>query len=160
MPRKRRPDPPGEAWGSLWPLLDLHGRSGDEARRQAERWLRARQAEGARTVVVVTGRGNRSAGPPVLRGEIEDLLAALRGTLVSGFSPVDGGGGFRVELRRAPPAAPRAPEPGMAGLDPELRRRAEEALWELGIAPTPALVRAEAERIRREEGHGRPPGEV
>ncbi|HEU0053032.1 MAG TPA: Smr/MutS family protein, partial [Longimicrobium sp.] len=70
----------------MHPLLDLHGLTGEEARHRAERWMRDRQAEGVRTVVLVTGRGNRSPrGIPVLLGEIEHLLEELAGALVSAF---------------------------------------------------------------------------
>lgn len=147
MTRRNRPPSPR---GSIHPLLDLHGHTGEEARRLTARWLRDRQAAGELTVVVVTGRGNRSAGPPVLRAEIEHLLAGLAGSLVEGFEPVQGGGGFQVTVRRPPrtPAPPADPTP-LAGVDAELLRRAEEALWELGVAPTPALLRAEIRRLRR-----------
>ena len=136
----------------MHPLLDLHGLTGDEARLRAERWLRSRAADGARTVVVVTGRGNRSPGTPVLRGEVEHLLDHLTGTLVDAWELSDGGGAFHVRLRPPPePLSPRAPAGDDARLardyPADLRRRAEEALWELGITPTPALVRAEIRRI-------------
>lgn len=152
------PDSGPPPWGSVHPLLDLHGLTADEALLRAERWLRDRRAEGARTVVLVTGRGNRSPGPPVLRVEIEHLLEGLKATVVASFAPAEGGGAFRVELRRPPTSSTPAREAEARALardyDPALRRRAEEALWELGIAPTPALVRAEIERIVREEGEG------
>lgn len=159
--RKRKP-PPGqgvsrEVWGRVHPLLDLHGMTGDEARRRTEQWLRDRQAEGVRTVVVVTGRGLHSLGIPVVRNEVEDLLARLKGTLVAAWESTHAGGGFRVELRRPPPdAAPRpAPPPRLlASADPDLRRRAEEALWELGIDPTPPLLEAEIRRLMDEDAPG------
>lgn len=146
MTRRKRPPSPR---GSLHPLLDLHGHTGEEARRLAARWLRDRQAAGERTVVVVTGRGNRSAGPPVLRAEIEHLLAGLAGSLVEGFEPVQGGGGFQVTLRPPHAPAPSTDSAPLTGVDAELLRRAQEALWELGVAPTPALLRAEIRRLRR-----------
>ncbi len=144
-------------WGSVHPLLDLHGETGDDARRRVEAWLRARQGEGVRTVVVVTGRGLRSPGLPVLRGEVEEVLHALRGTVVAGFGERSGGGAFQVELRAPPPARH---EPGAAArarylaANPALRLQAEESLAELGIAPTPALVEAEMRRIAAEGGGG------
>lgn len=155
MPR-RHPRPGADSRGSVHPLLDLHGFRASEARDAAERWLRARAASGERTVVIVTGRGNRSPGEPVLRPEIELLLVALEGGIVAGWEPSQGGGGFRVTLR--PPPRPR--ETGASAEaarlarehPPELRRRAEESLVELGITPTPALVRAEIRRILDEEG--------
>ena len=137
----------------MHPLLDLHGMTGEEARRRTEQWLRERQAEGVRTVVVVTGRGLHSIGIPVVRNEVAHLLALLKGTLVARWESTHAGGSFRVELRRPPPdASPPASAPPrlLAKADPELRRRAEEALWELGIDPTPPLLEAEIRRILNE----------
>lgn len=156
MPPRKRPRGPGvsrEAWGSVHPFLDLHGETGEGARRRTEAWLRDRYAERVRTVVVVTGRGLHSRGLPVLRGEVEDVLRSLKGTVVAGWTGVEGGGAFRVELRR-PPSPPPGPPPARRGTprDPELLRLAHEALWELGIDPTPALLDAEIQRILRERG--------
>ena len=154
-PNKKK-GPSRNTWGKIHPVLDLHGYTGTEAGRKTEQWLRDRQAEGVRTVVVVTGRGLHSPWLPVLRREIEHLLQGLQGTLVASFGAEDFGGSFRVELRRPPPAAPPPPaEPALLReADPALRRRAEEALSDLGIAPTPALVEAEIKRILREQGDG------
>jgi hypothetical protein len=136
------------------PLLDLHGLTADEARRRAGAWLRARAADGERTVVIVTGRGSHSSGLPVLRPEIEHLLEGLRGSTVAGWEPTHGGGGFRVSLRppAALPGAAAAAETLVRQYPPEIRRRAEESLAELGITPTPALVHAEIRRILGEGG--------
>jgi len=136
------------------PLLDLHGLTADEARRRAESWLRARAADGERTVVIVTGRGSHSRGLPVLRPEIEQLLHEIQGSTVDRWETIGDGGGFRVTLRPPPALA----DPGAADAaslrrhPPELRRRAEESLAELGITPTPALLRAEIRRILDEGG--------
>ncbi|HYH83744.1 MAG TPA: Smr/MutS family protein [Longimicrobium sp.] len=140
----------------MHPQLDLHGLTGGEARVRAELWLRDRAAAGERTVVVVTGRGNRSHGLPVLRGEVEDVLARLQGEVVTAWEHTDGGGGFRVTLRPAAfpdhrPRPPAAADPLLRDTPPALRRRAEEALAELGIAPTPDLVRAEIRRLMAED---------
>ena len=156
MARRRRPGPQEAVRGSVYPLLDLHGLTGGEARVHADGWLRARQADGERTVVVVTGRGNRSGGLPVLRGEIERLLQELA-EVVAAWEPADGGGAFRVTLRRlsggALPGRDDASDEVLARrYGPELLHRAHEALWELGIAPTPALLRAEIRRLVGEEG--------
>lgn len=167
MPRRKRRHPPSPpppaafpaAWDALYPTLDLHGETAEGARRRAEGWLRARQEEGKRTVRVITGRGRHSPGPAVLRGEIEDLLTMLRGSVVAAFALEPGGGAFRIELRRAAPgkagaartARPPSSATALRDLDPELRQRAEEALVELGITPTPELLRAQVRRIRDEE---------
>ena len=159
MPRKPPRGERSRSWGSLHPTLDLHGLTGDDARLRAAAWLRARRAERLRTVVVITGRGNRSAGPPVLPGELEHLLHGLVGDVVESFARLPGGGGFQVELTRPEPPRPltlaeeRAAK-RVRGSAPELRRRAEEALWDLGIAPTPALLDAEIQRLLREESRG------
>lgn len=151
--RAARGEPDRAEWGSVWPLLDLHGLTGDEAVRRTERWLGERRADGVRTVVVVTGRGNRSAGPPVLRAEVETLLERMRGgEVVASYEVADGGGAFRVQLRRPPPPPPAPREPRLDALDPDVVRAAEEALWELGVRPTAALVAREAARIVRERG--------
>jgi hypothetical protein len=133
----------------LYPTLDLHGSSGDEAKQLAERWLRARQADGDTTVRLITGRGMHSIGPPVLPPTITELLESLKGTLVRAFEREPGGGAFRVQLRRAtaPAVTPSRAEPAV---DPALVRRALEALDELGITPTPALIQAEVRRIVKE----------
>jgi hypothetical protein len=159
--RKRKP-PPGEsvsreAWGRVHPILDLHGLTGDEARRRAEQWMRDRQMEGARTVIIVTGRGLHSQGIPVVRNEVEHLLALLKGTLVVRWESAHFGGSFRVELRRPPQEPPRLStrEPALVrDAPPDVRLRAAEALAELGIASTPALLEAEIRRILRDEAGG------
>lgn len=156
--RKRRtpgtPSIPRETWGEVHPTLDLHGHTADQALRRAEAWLRDRQRDGVRTVRLVTGRGTRSAGPPVLRGEVGAMLEALRGSLVSYFTLDSGGGAFRVELERAirPRPVRRTSSAVLRRTAPDLRRRAEEALWELGVDPTPELLEAEIRRILREAG--------
>jgi hypothetical protein len=156
MAHRRRSRDPQTPRGTVYPLLDLHGHTGAEARLRAESWLRARAADGERTVVVVTGRGNRSQGLPVLRGEIEHLLAGLAGDVVARWEHTDGGGGFRVQLRPAPPGPSPSADAAtlLRGIPPALLRRAEEALHDLGITPTPALLRAEARRIESEDEDG------
>ncbi|HET6762709.1 MAG TPA: Smr/MutS family protein [Longimicrobiaceae bacterium] len=155
---KRRPrgrGVPRDAWGAIHPMLDLHGERADEATRLAGRWLRARQHEGERTVVVITGRGVHSpGGGPVLLGEVEHLLRELRGTVVAAFALAPGGGGWRVELLRPPPSpsVSRAAPTLAERADAELRRRAEEALWELGVEPAPALLDAEIRRLLDGDG--------
>lgn len=153
---RRRPAPPEQTRGTVHPLLDLHGLTAAEASGRAERWLRAQSAAGERTVVIVTGRGAHSRGEPVLLPEIEHLLEGMRGAEVASWEPSTGGGGFRVSLRPPPPprGAAAAAEAAILARQhpPELRRRAEESLAELGITPTPALLRAEIRRILDEGG--------
>jgi hypothetical protein len=133
------------------PTLDLHGETAESARRRAESWLGEQRSGGEPVVRIVTGRGRHSIGPPVLPAEIEDLLRALRGSVVESFEVERGGGAFRVELRRPEPRRPLRRAPAPPGAE-ELRRQAEERLAELGIAPHPALVEAEMRRVRGEKG--------
>lgn len=145
MPRRRSRTTRPEL-GRLHPTLDLHGDTADDARRRTERWLRARAADGVRTVVVITGRGRRSQGPPVLPGEVQDLLTALLGSVVASWESESAGGALRVELLPAPRTRRPAADPPVLA-DAELRRRAEQALAELGVAPTPLLLAAEMRRL-------------
>ncbi len=123
--------------------------TGEEAERTTELWLRARRAEGVPLVMVITGRGRRSIGPPVLPGIVEHLLARSTGTMVEHFSVDASGGAFRVHL--LPPRRPPPPQPAVApAADAALLREAEERLLELGVTPTPALLRDEVARIAAE----------
>lgn len=137
----------GPARGELYPTLDLHGEPGEEAVRRTRQWLLEEQHRGTRTVRVITGRGLNSPGPPVLRHEVESLLRSLRPQLVADFVATSAGGAFLVELQPPPGPTPRRALP--AWVDPELRRRAEEALLDLGVRPTPELIEAEIRRLRR-----------
>jgi hypothetical protein len=158
MPPRRRPRrgrPAESDRGALYPTLDLHGETAESARRLAERWLRDQRDSGERHVRLITGWGKHSPGPPVLRGEIENLLRELTGELVSSIELEGGGGAIRVELRR-PQSAPsiRSRPKEAPSTDHTLRRAAEEALAELGIDPNPDLLNAEIRRIRAERQVG------
>lgn len=146
MARRRRPRPER---GHIYPTLDLHGETADSARRRAAEWLRRQRDAGERLVVIITGRGKHSRGVPVLRDEISLLLDELRGELVGQVEAERGEGALRVELLspRGVAAGPRPlPAPRASA---ELLRRAEESLAELGVAPTPEMLRIEIERLRR-----------
>ena len=55
--------------------LDLHGCYREEACQRVRHFLENRQHQGLKTVLIITGRGQRSsAGDPVLRNEIETYL--------------------------------------------------------------------------------------
>ena len=151
MARRRRPKSPTsqsqrpDLWGSLYPTLDLHGLTAEEALRRAREWLRARREEGERTVRLITGRGLHSIGPPVLPEAVDDLLRSLRGAEVASHERETGGGVVRVTLR-PPDRAPTRPATTVRH-DPEVERLARESLAELGIDPTPAILAAEIQRI-------------
>lgn len=63
--------------GKLKPqeTLDLHGCYRDEAREKVRHFLKNRHAEGLQTVLIITGKGNRSPnGESVLRSDVESYL--------------------------------------------------------------------------------------
>lgn len=84
--------------------LDLHGHTQDSARAALARFLRAAQARGERTVIVITGAGRSGEG--VLKRRLPEWLAErdIR-PLVSGYAPAHrshgGSGAFYVFLKRA-----------------------------------------------------------
>lgn len=135
--------------------------SASEAVKRAEAWLRMKQAEGAREVLVVTGRGNQSfARVPVVREAVRRLLSLLstRGVVAdhSEHSP----GSFAVRLAPLSAASARravttadVPElvlapPTLDGLAQatreQLRVLAVGTLHALGVRdPSPEFVRDE-----------------
>lgn len=91
--------------------IDLHGMTQDRAHSALMRFLRAAQAEGARTVLVVTGKGVRGDGDPFAeRGVLKRVvpqwlrLPEFR-AVVMGFDLAHGGhggeGALYVRLRKA-----------------------------------------------------------
>ena len=88
--------------------IDLHGLTQAEAHDALARFLRGSRAEGARVVLVITGKGMRGADPDrgVLRRQVPLWLRSpnLR-EAVLGFEPAGpahgGEGAFYVRLRRA-----------------------------------------------------------
>ncbi len=88
--------------------IDLHGLTQADAHDALMRFLRVARAEGARIVLVITGKGMRGSDPDrgVLRRQVPLWLKSpkLRETVL-GFEPagpVHGGeGAFYVRLRRA-----------------------------------------------------------
>ena len=84
--------------------LDLHGHTQESGRAALARFLRAAQARGERTVIVITGMGRGGEG--VLKKRLPEWLAErdVR-AFVSGFAPAHrshgGAGAFYVVLKRA-----------------------------------------------------------
>jgi len=153
MSRKRRrspanPPPLFSLEDALYPTLDLHGLTAEEATREARLWLLDRRAEGETTVRLVTGKGLHSVGPPILPSAIGGLLQSLKGVTIRQFEREPGGGAYRVVLTRGSSSPRTSPAPA-GRYDPEILRQAREALEELGISPTPALLEAEVRRIYR-----------
>ena len=91
---------------ALGPRLDLHGLNQDQARAALESFLRQAQADGWRSVLVITGKG--VSGDGVLRRRAPEWFAApgLR-ERIAGVSVAHrrhgGEGAFYVALRRLDP---------------------------------------------------------
>jgi len=97
LARLRAGDPPPER------ELDLHGLRRDEARRRLRAELCAALAGGERCLLVIHGRGARSADGAVLRDALPGWLAEPpHGESVLAFASADGhaGGASYVLLRR------------------------------------------------------------
>jgi DNA-nicking Smr family endonuclease len=83
--------------------LDLHGHTQDTGRSALARFLRAAQARGDRTVIVITGVGR--AGEGVLKRRLPEWLGEhdIR-PLIAGFAPAHrahgGAGAFYVFIKR------------------------------------------------------------
>lgn len=79
--------------------LDLHGHTADEAERRLEMFLDrvATTAPGA-VVRIVTGRGRRSAGKPVLPGLVRDALNGWLSHRVDEWAVDVGSGAYLVRL--------------------------------------------------------------
>lgn len=138
--------------------------TGAEAAKRAERWLRMKQAEGAREVLIVTGRGNHSfARVPVVREAVRRLLAYLSTRGVVEHHSEHSPGSFAVRLlpmtgavkprdtQAASVAAPIVSPPTLDGLSPDtrdqLRVLASGTLQALGIRdPSSQFVQDEMER--------------
>lgn len=85
--------------------IDLHGSDQEEAHRRLTQFLAAAHAEGARLVLVITGKGNADGERGVLRRVVPHWLGsgALR-AIVAGFDQAHrshgGSGALYVRLRR------------------------------------------------------------
>lgn len=86
--------------------LDLHGRTVEQAHAVLVRFLHRAQADGAKTVLVITGKGGGDGGRGVLRQQVPQWLALpdFR-PLVVGFGEAaiahGGQGALYVRVRRA-----------------------------------------------------------
>lgn len=138
--------------------------TGAEAAARADAWLRLKQVEGVREVLIITGRGLHSVSTlPVIKSHVAKRLAALRRAGVVASVTEHTPGSFVVRLspvssmlaaperssrsRRSPVAAP----PSMARLTPETQRivrdLAERTLASLGIRnSTSSMISGEMER--------------
>ena len=140
--------------------LRAHLPTRSQAVTRCESWLREQQAAGAREVLVITGRGERSVdGVSVVRQGVLDLLASLsRRHVVAGYREHTAGS-FAIDLQpfaavhaaratAAPPAAPPPDPRTLAALGEEtrdaLRTLAVTHMQALGAhSPTRRMVEAE-----------------
>lgn len=99
--------------GKLMPeaTLDLHGLSRDEALERVGHFLANAAYHGRKTLLIVTGKGLRSEGEPVLRAAVERYLAGEGRTRVAewGRAPrqFGGDGALAVFLKSAEKLPPR-----------------------------------------------------
>ncbi len=81
--------------------LDLHGLTVERAGQRLQQELYMARARGARTVIVITGRGwNSQGGAGVLRPAMERLLRGAEGKAlgVHALESIARGGAWRVHL--------------------------------------------------------------
>lgn len=132
-----------------------------EAATRAEKWLRQKQVEGVREVLVVTGRGNNSEGgvSPVREAVARTITALRRRNVIDRYEEHTPGS-FSIQLASiramidAPPRKrslrPAELPASIASLSPGnrvmLRDLAERSLEALGIKETTKFLDAEMER--------------
>lgn len=79
--------------------LDLHGLTADAAERRLESFLDTHAVRSpGRVVRVITGRGARSAGAPVLQNVVREALAGWLSHRVDDWAVDVGGGAYLVRV--------------------------------------------------------------
>jgi DNA-nicking Smr family endonuclease len=80
--------------------LDLHHLTGAQAQAQVRNLLRSHtQISAGRVVHIITGKGARSHGAPVLHGLVRDMLDDEMAEHVDEYAGMMGGGGWVVRVR-------------------------------------------------------------
>jgi hypothetical protein len=97
------PDPIRTLHGSIpEATLDLHGLLGRDARERVTQFLGQWSVRNPGAILrIITGKGNNSDGPPVLRGLVRDLFAGPLAPLVDEFVLEMNGGSYLVRVRAA-----------------------------------------------------------
>jgi hypothetical protein len=147
-----------------------------EAERRTEAWLREHQVRGSAEVLVITGRGNQSAGGiGVLHAAIDKLLFSLRRRGVVASHQEHNPGAFAVQLaplRALADAPARRREHGnrasatmeIHGLSADtvdlLHQLAERSLEALGASPAESRTIDEMHRHLRMIAPGLPAGDA
>ncbi|MEX2466242.1 MAG: Smr/MutS family protein [Gemmatimonadota bacterium] len=81
--------------------LDLHGFTADGAERRLESFLETHAVRSAGEVVrVITGRGTRSSGAPVLQSAVREALDGALRHRVADWAVDVGGGAYLVRVKR------------------------------------------------------------
>jgi DNA-nicking Smr family endonuclease len=96
-----QPDPVRTLHGSFpADTLDLHGLTADQGERKVRHFLEVwhRREKGA-VVRIITGKGVRSEGAPVLLGRVRELLSGPLSDRVDEFVVETGGGSYLVRVR-------------------------------------------------------------
>lgn len=79
--------------------LDLHGTTARQAETKVRFFFQRHAATSTgRVVHVITGKGTRSEGAPVLPGVVRDMLEDELEDLVSQWASLHGGGGFAARI--------------------------------------------------------------
>lgn len=80
--------------------LDLHGYTADQAEHRLEMFFdRVTRTAAGEVVRVVTGRGARSQGPPVLQGVVRDALNGWLADRVQEWAVDVGGGAYLARVK-------------------------------------------------------------
>jgi DNA-nicking Smr family endonuclease len=81
--------------------LDLHGFTADGAERRLEGFLETQAVRSPGEVVrIITGRGSRSSGAPVLQARVREALTGSLRHRVADWAVDVGGGAYLVRMRR------------------------------------------------------------
>ena len=80
--------------------LDLHGCTAEQAEHRLEMIFdRLSRTSAGEVVRIITGRGSRSAGPPVLQGVVRDALNGWLSDRVAEWAVDVGSGAYLVRIR-------------------------------------------------------------
>ena len=80
--------------------LDLHHLTGEQARSQVRNLLTSHsRTSSGRVVHIITGKGVRSDGVPVLHGLVREMLTGEMAEHVEEYAGMMGGGGWVVRVR-------------------------------------------------------------
>jgi DNA-nicking Smr family endonuclease len=86
--------------GPVAATLDLHGYTGAATPAAVRSFLETwRRRQPGAVVHIITGKGKGSAGGPVLRGLVKELLKGELAAMVADWARDDAEGGYKVRLK-------------------------------------------------------------